>query len=191
MTEILGRPFERFMEEVRQFHGYPAPGVLVGGFMVALALRRLPAGGLFDALCETPKCLPDAVQLLTPCTLGNGWLTVVNVGRFALTLFEKEKGEGVRVFIDSPRLVSWPELKVWFFKEKPKKEQDADRLLKEIRQAGESICGLQKVRVAASLLTKKKRGSLGVCPECGEGYPVADGPCCLACAGKFLLYDLP
>ncbi len=46
--------------------------------MVDLALKNLPKGEFFDALCETPACLPDAVQLLTPCTVSNGWLKVVN-----------------------------------------------------------------------------------------------------------------
>ena len=75
--------FQEFVDLVSSFHGYAAPGVIIGGFMVDLAYRYLPEEGLFDALCETPKCLPDAIQLLTPCTLGNGWLTVVNTGRFA------------------------------------------------------------------------------------------------------------
>jgi formylmethanofuran dehydrogenase subunit E len=48
--------------------------------MTDLACRHLPADGLFDAISETPKCLPDAIQLLTPCTIGDGWLTIVNEG---------------------------------------------------------------------------------------------------------------
>ncbi len=44
-------------------------------------LRNLPPDILFNSLCETNKCLPDAVQLLTPCTVGNGWLKVrIGVG---------------------------------------------------------------------------------------------------------------
>ena len=99
-VKIMDHTFEEFVEMVRAFHGFEAPGVLIGGFMVDYASRHLSEGRLLDALCETPKCLPDAIQLLTPCTLGNGWLTTVKVGRFALTLYDKETGEGVRVFID-------------------------------------------------------------------------------------------
>lgn len=39
--------------------------------MVDLACRHLTPGPIFYALCETPKCLPDSIQILTPCTLGN------------------------------------------------------------------------------------------------------------------------
>ncbi len=135
MNKIGSYSFEEFVERVRSFHGFEAAGVLIGGFMVDLACRHFSKGQIFDALCETPKCLPDAVQLLTPCTFGNGWVTVVNVGRFAVTLYDKQTGEGVRVFIDPVRLEAWPEIKGWFFKLKTKKEQDLRVLLDEIRRA--------------------------------------------------------
>jgi formylmethanofuran dehydrogenase subunit E len=187
--KIRDYTFEEFLERVKAFHGYEAPGVIIGGFMVDLAYHHLPEGGFLDALCETPKCLPDAIQLLTPCTVGNGWLTVINVGRFALTLFEKESGQGVRVFIDSQKLEAWPELKAWFFKLRPKKEQDSDRLASQIKEAGCEICAVQKVKIANQFLKRPKRGSLTVCPECKEGYPLADGPLCSACSGKVILYQ--
>ena len=133
---IRNYTFEEFVERVKEFHGYEAPGVIIGGFMVDLAYHHLPKEGLFDALCETPKCLPDAIQLLTPCTVGNGWLTVVNIGRYALTLYNKETGEGVRVFVETEKLDLWPELKTWFFKLKPKKEQDQALLSSQIKEAG-------------------------------------------------------
>ncbi len=98
LMKIRNYTFEEFVDRVKEFHGYEAPGVIIGGFMIDLAYRHLPEGGLFDALSETPKCLPDAIQLLTPCTVGNGWLTVVNVGRYALTLYDQgEWGRGAGV----------------------------------------------------------------------------------------------
>jgi formylmethanofuran dehydrogenase subunit E len=183
-VKIKDYTFEEFVEMVRSFHGFEAVGVLIGGFMVDEAYRHLPKGRLFDALCETPKCLPDAVQLLTPCTLGNGWLSVVNVGRYALTLYDKETGVGVRVFVDPAKLEQWPEIRAWFFKLKTKKEQDLARLLYEAKTAGASICGTQRVRVPHRLRDKKHRGQLAICPRCKESYPLADGLVCLACNGE-------
>lgn len=179
---IRSHTYERFVEMVKEFHGYDAPGVIIGGFMVDLAYRSLTEEGLFDVLCETPKCLPDAVQLLTPCTIGNGWLTIINVGRFALTLYDKHTGKGVRVFIDTPRLEMWPEIKAWFLKLTPKGEQDEERLLKEIREAEDTIMSVRQVKVAKRILEKSRRGGFAVCPHCGEAYPSADGPICLGCA---------
>jgi len=172
------------VEVVRSFHGFEAVGILIGGFMVDEACRLLPQGRIFDALCETPKCLPDAIQLLTPCTIGNGWLTVVNVGRYALTLYDKETGDGVRVFLDPAKLEQFPEIRAWFFKLKPKKEQDLARLLYEAKPAGVSICGTQRVKVPHRLRDKKRRGEFVICPQCKESYPLADGLVCLACNGE-------
>ena len=114
---------------VQAFHGYPAPGVLIGGYMVAAAQQRLPAGTLYDAVCETRSCLPDAIQLLTPCSVGNGWLRVLHFGRYALSLYDKYTGEGWRIFMDPEKLEAWPEIKTWFFKLKPKKEQDSPQTI--------------------------------------------------------------
>jgi formylmethanofuran dehydrogenase subunit E len=55
-----------------EFHTYLAPGVLIGAFMADYAMEipgaaksRKPYG-----VCETPKCLPDALQVLAPITIG-------------------------------------------------------------------------------------------------------------------------
>ncbi len=183
---IRSHTFEEYVERVLTFHHYAAPGVIIGGFMIDLAYRHLPEEGFFDALCETPKCLPDAVQLLTPCTAGNGWLTVVNVGRYALTLYDKKTGVGIRVFVDATKVGSWPEIKNWYFKLKGKEAQDELLLMKEIKEAGARICSIQHVKVADRLLKKKHRGAFAVCPQCSEAYPSADGPVCLACRGEAL-----
>jgi formylmethanofuran dehydrogenase subunit E len=71
--------FEAYIKQVETFHGFAVPGVLVGGFIVIKAKKQIPQGGLYEALCETEKCLPDAVQLLAPCTVGSGRLRIVSV----------------------------------------------------------------------------------------------------------------
>ncbi|MCL4500860.1 MAG: formylmethanofuran dehydrogenase subunit E family protein [Deltaproteobacteria bacterium] len=72
---IGAHSFDEFLQLVESFHGHGAPGVVLGGIMVETARRQLPAEGLFDAICETRNCLPDAIQLLTPCTQPQpGWL---------------------------------------------------------------------------------------------------------------------
>jgi len=160
-----------------------APGLIIGGAMVNLALNMLPKDKLFDAICETPLCLPDAIQLLTPCTIGNGWLTVLNFGRFAITLYEKYTGVGVRVYLDSAKLKQYPEVYSWYFKLKPKPEQDFQLLISQIKEAKEQILSLQHIRVQPESLRRKKIGPVADCPECGECYPIRDGLSCRACQG--------
>ena len=80
---------QEFVEEVLKFHGHAAPGVIIGGFMVEIARNALPKDTIFDAFSETTQCLPDAIQMLTPCTIGNGWLRILNFGIYALSLYDK------------------------------------------------------------------------------------------------------
>jgi formylmethanofuran dehydrogenase subunit E len=175
---------EEYLHQLKSFHGSLAPGLIIGGSMVNLALRSLPKAKLFDAICETPLCLPDAIQLLTPCTIGNGWLTVLNFGRFAITLYEKDSGMGVRVYLDSVKLKKYPEVYSWYFKLKPKNEQDFQLLINQIVEAEEKILSLQHVRVQPESLRRKKIGPVADCPQCGECYPVRDGLSCRACQGE-------
>jgi len=184
MTEqILSYSFDDYVEKITAFHGYPAPGVLIGGFMVDLAVKNLPDAILYDAVCETRTCLPDAVQLLTPCTFGNGWLKVLPLGRFAISLYDKYTNEGVRVFLDTEKMEPWQEIRNWFLKLKTKKEQDTERLFKEIREAGHDILGLRNVKLQPSFIEKKHKGKIALCPKCREAYPVQDGNLCLSCQG--------
>jgi formylmethanofuran dehydrogenase subunit E len=184
LVKIGSYSYDEYVSLVKSFHGYMAPGLIIGGFMVDLAMKNLPPGEFYDAVCETAVCLPDSVQLLTPCTIGNGWLKVLEFGRFALTLYEKYGGDGVRVFLDTEKLEKWPEIKTWFFKLKPKKEQDSQAILNQIKEAGDAILTLQNVRVNPHLLHRPKLGKIAICPLCNEAYPVRDGDNCRACRGE-------
>ncbi|MDE6735369.1 MAG: trehalose-binding protein [Desulfovibrio sp.] len=182
--DIGAYTFEEFRSLAENFHGYAAPGVLVGAYMVELAKRHLPEGTLFEAVAESAKCLPDAVQLLTACSTGNQRLKVFDLGRYAVTLFDKHTGEGVRVSLDPDRMAAWPELYAWFFKEKPKREQDSARLEAEIRAAADSICKVEKVRIQPRFLGRRHAEGIVRCPLCGEAYPREDGPICRGCQGE-------
>lgn len=182
--DIGAYTFEEFKRLAANFHGYAAPGVLIGGFMMEKAKAALPQGTLFEAVVETPKCLPDAVQLLSVCSTGNQRLKIHNLGRYALSLFDKYTGEGWRVSLDTEKMKAYPELYQWFFKLKPKKEQDSQKLEDEIREAGDSICALEPVRVKPRFIGVRKMGSFVPCPICGEGYPAQDGPVCRGCQGE-------
>jgi formylmethanofuran dehydrogenase subunit E len=176
--------YEEYLNMVKSFHGNLAPGLVIGGFMVDLAMKNLPEGEFFDAICETPVCLPDAVQLLTPCTIGNGWLSIIPFGRFAITFYEKYTGAGVRVFLDMEKLNHWPEVRDWYLKKKKKSEQDKDLLFAQIKEAGHALLGVQKVQVDPEKVRRKKTGPVGFCPVCGEAYPLRDGDSCRNCQGE-------
>ncbi|BBD06990.1 FmdE family protein [Desulfovibrio ferrophilus] len=176
--------FEEFKEKAREFHGYPAPGLLIGGYMVEEAKKRLPKDTLFEAMVESGKCLPDAVQLLTLCSVGNNWMKVLNLGRYAVSLYDKFTGEGFRVAVDAKKLENWPEIRSWFLKLKPKAEQDTEKLFAEIETAGPSICSIQPIVIDKRWLGHAHMGGVHVCPSCGEPYPGKDGAICRGCQGE-------
>ncbi len=188
---IGSRTHEEFMEEARAFHGYPAPGLIIGGYMVELAKRHMPDGVLYDAISETAHCLPDAVQLLTPCTFGNGWLRVLPFGIYAVTLYDKATGEGVRVELDNDKLEPYDAIRSWFLKERPKKEQDTERLQAQIKEAGESILSFSKVRIRQDMLGHRSFGAITRCPLCGSCYPSSYGGICRSCQGQSPYEDGP
>ncbi len=176
--------YKEFKQLAENFHGYAAPGLLIGGYMVEKAKSLLPEGTLFEAVVETAKCLPDAVQLLTLCSTGNMRVKIENLGRYALSLGDKYTGEGVRVSIDCEAMKNYPEIYSWFFKTKAKKDQDTKLLEEEIERAGDSILKYEYVTVKKSFLGHKHMDAIGICPLCSEAYPINDGPICRGCQGE-------
>lgn len=176
--------FEEFLERIKSFHGYAAPGVIIGSIMVDMAMEKIAKEVLFDVVCESFSCLPDSVQLLTPYTVGNGWLRVINLGRYAISLYDKYTGEGVRVYLDADKLKDWKEIQAWFLKLKGKREQNDAILKEQIRLAGRSIYTLHPIKIKSSYLGKHSKGIIGICSTCGEAYPVQDGAVCRGCQGE-------
>jgi formylmethanofuran dehydrogenase subunit E len=169
-----------------EFHTYPAPGVLIGAFMVDYALELL--GGTPDkklyGVCETPKCLPDALQVIACCTTGNNRLRVVPIGKFAITLnapSEVETAEAVRVYMDLAKLKKYPTIDIWYANSPAyDKHTMKERLQEEIFRAGRNILSSEQVQVAVK---KKKKWSSVICPCCGETVPdyLIEGDHCGAC----------
>ncbi|MFW5499341.1 MULTISPECIES: FmdE family protein [unclassified Maridesulfovibrio] len=176
--------YDEFIEAARRFHGSPAPGLILGGYMMEEARKHLPEGTLFDAISETSWCLPDAVQMLTLCSTGNGWLRVKNLGVYALSLYDKYTGEGVRIRVDPEKLKDWPETESWFFKRRPKHEQDSVKLHAEIREAGASFCSIEAVQIKPEAMIKRSKGGITTCPICGDAYPGSFGAICRSCQGE-------
>ena len=176
-----------------EFHTYPAPGVLIGAFMVDYALDLLgvtPDQKLYG-VCETPKCLPDALQVLARCTTGNNRLRVVPIGKFAITLnapSESETTEAVRVYVDLAKLKSYPTIDIWYANSPVyDKHTMKGRLQEEIFQAGRNILSSERVRV---MVKKKKKWISVTCPCCGETVPdyLFEGDRCGAC-GSMKYYE--
>jgi formylmethanofuran dehydrogenase subunit E len=174
--ESAGLPsrLREYMEKCAEFHTYPAPGLLIGVFMVDYALEMLSAtpDERLYAVVETRKCAPDPLQVITHCTIGNNRLKVLPIGKFALTLNRQTSDpevRGIRVYVDPLKLKAYPVIYSWFANEpKDKQAPGREKLLGDIIRAGRNILSAEEVILEVS---QKEAWTSSVCSKCGEMVP--------------------
>lgn len=179
---FCGLDRQAFLLKAEEFHGHVSPGVVLGGHLLAESLPRLGETPYLNVVVETVVCLPDAAQILTPCTLGNGFLQVLDWGKFALTVYDRETLLGWRAWPDLAAIAAVPEIAGWFIRgsgpARPK-----DEVIGHILAHGPGLVRTRPVRLARPLKPLNKVVT-APCPGCGETYPVRLGPRCPACAGQ-------
>jgi len=174
------KDLQPYFDEGVRFHGMLSPGLVLGIFMVDLAQEILGPRKFIDAVVETKSCLPDAVQLMTSCSYGNGWMRVKEWGKLALTLYDKYGLEGVRVSLDVTKVKNYPLIEQW-----ATRKGDIgckEEVAREIIQAGRDILAWEKVKVG--LYKRPKNAPVVPCSACGEGHPAVDGDLCQRCSEK-------
>jgi len=175
-----------YLNRCIEFHTFPAPGLLIGAFMVDYALEELGArtGEKLYAVCETRKCAPDALQVIAHCTYGNNRLRIVDAGRFALTVnrgTDQGRAEGVRVYIDPGKLLRFSTIHAWFTNSPGFNKTMNNQLFDEIFSAGRAILSCERVMVKVE---GKQKWKSVTCPKCGEmvpDYSVGADGLCAAC----------
>ncbi|MBI4871724.1 MAG: hypothetical protein HY814_09160 [Candidatus Riflebacteria bacterium] len=194
----LDDTLENYLRRVSDFHGCfrQAPGLIIGCYMVEYAMELLgDIPGTLNAVTETRVCLSDCIQVMTGCTLGNKHLRLADhVGRFALTLYDRDSGQGVRVYLDVAKLdpEQCPELRRFHLRQRDPRVNDdmalrkrsGAQVLEEFRRLGRGAFSFQRVRVHYP--RKDPMDPSVVCPQCGEPYLTAapqPGPC-PACSGQ-------
>ncbi len=195
LVEEKGYPahFVEYFRKAIPFHTYAAPGLLIGIFMMDYALELLGAkpGEKLYATCETYKCAPDPLQIILSCTIGNHRLSIVPVGRFAITLNKPVMGdvaEGYRVRLDPVKIKLYPILQLWFANSPQfDKKIMSKTLVDQILTAGRDVLSFRKVRIP---VTQKEKWKSSTCPVCGEDVPekMMEGDRCAAC-GSLKYYE--
>lgn len=181
---ICGLNQDEFIISMEEFHGYRSPGILLGGCMLEKGLDKLGPTPYLNIVSETVVCLPDAVQLLTPCTIGNGFLQLLDWGKFALTAYDRMSLKGVRVRLDEDRIDDYPLVQQWFDRSSRQDDKpEFEPLASEIIKARNELVMHQPVRLHRGL---KETGRIPThrCPGCGDSYAQRLGPECPVCAGK-------
>jgi formylmethanofuran dehydrogenase subunit E len=93
--------FEDFLKKAAGFHGSMCTGIALGTRISLAAMKYL---GLKPGIrhknlivyTEIDRCMTDAVQIVTRCTLGHRSLKYVDYGKFAATFINTATGEAVR-----------------------------------------------------------------------------------------------
>ena len=181
----LNKRLKEDIEKAAELHGDCPPGIPIGVYMVDYALKLLADYNKLKCVVETPRCLADALQVMTPCKLGNPYFKLINYGKYALTLYDRETGEGVRVYVDAGKLdrEEYPMLAAWFLRDKsPMGKPDKAKTTQEfITKAGRDILSYQKVNI--TLPPKDKLYPVKFCKLCGESFISEGGDVCEVCAG--------
>jgi formylmethanofuran dehydrogenase subunit E len=199
---LTPQEFEQITEEIYRFHTKRAPGIPIGVAMVDYARDVLgPVPGKINAVAETQACLSDVLQVMMGCTIGNRYLRVLpDLGRYALTLFDRDSGLGVRVAVD-PHLIDpdkTPELHRFFYRQRDPevqkggtaREESGRIIIGEFQKVGRAILVAQRVKVLR--FGKPPMLPAAECGGCGETFlqGSAAQSSCLACAGKHAYYQV-
>lgn len=176
---------EEYFERCIDFHGHLAPGLVLGCFMVDWLLEIMEPFRFLNAVVETKKCLPDVVQIMTKCSMGNGRLMILDWGKLAITLYEIHTLEGARVHLDSKKVCRYPLVLAWAMKEKPKKENPLKPLIDEMVMGGRDMLTCQKVIIRTIPEKGPSYSQPRFCSNCGEAFRGGSGSICQGCKNKF------
>jgi len=96
--------FEFYLKKAGDYHGHICAGIALGTKMTLAAMKAL---GLDPAVknknlivyAEIDRCMTDAVQVITGCSLGHRSLKYVDYGKFAATYVNQDTGKALRASI--------------------------------------------------------------------------------------------
>lgn len=96
--------FEVLIEKAKQFHGGVCPGIVMGTRMTIAGLRELgmdpyQKNRSLLVYVEIDRCMSDAVQAITGCSLGHRNMKYYNYGKFAATFVDLVSKKAVRITI--------------------------------------------------------------------------------------------
>jgi formylmethanofuran dehydrogenase subunit E len=175
IVDLTSEELKREMRAALDFHQKPAPGTVIGVHMVDAARKALgETQGVINAVVETIPCLPDPVAVMTGCTVGNKYLWLMESGRYALCLYDRDSKKGIRVSIDHNKLNSekTPHLEAFFTNRNPhlitKRNERQEEIIREFFRLDFSIFRIEEVTV--NLPTKPPLKDTAYCENCTEYF---------------------
>ncbi len=135
------------MNKAKKFHGGICPGIVLGTRVSIAGMRELGMSPLeknrsLIVYVEIDRCMADAIQAITGCSLGHRSMKYMNYGKFAATFIDTGSGRAVRIsVIDKGRASP--------VKDETKGEEGMKDAIKLLSEAPEGqLLRIQRVRVS-------------------------------------------
>ncbi|HID30687.1 MAG TPA: hypothetical protein EYP19_11880 [Desulfobacterales bacterium] len=198
---------ENILKELISFRRSVEPGIAYGIKMVEAAkdflkVRDLKKANLY-VIAETSRCLPDAIEFLTGCTVGNGRLLIKDYSKMAASFIDLNTKRAVRVTVipefqrkdiaHSRRSVSLRQQR----KFGNIMTHHARHALEILKIPAKELLRVHKIKLTEPVPTMRPPTKIVFCEKCGESIReekarVQDGEIlCLVCAGEEKPYFKP
>jgi len=134
--------FDALLAKAKAFHGDLCAGIILGTRMTMIGMREIGLNPMersknLIVYVEIDRCIADAIQAITGCSLGHRSLKYLPYGKFAATYINLKTGEAVRVSVVEKKRTE---------KTGPEAMKDAARILLESPEA--DLFRLKRVKVA-------------------------------------------
>ena len=174
--------YDEQLEKSREFHGHLCGGIAIG---TKLAMYGLELLGMelnqrhrnLIVFVEIDRCMSDAVQSVTGCSMGKRTLKQMYYGKFAATFYNQDTGEALRISDADAN-------------KKSKVKETKEEMIERVRKTpAEELFKVNKVKIELSTSEMPgKPHTTAFCSICGE--KVSDGrhkliggkPVCISCA---------
>ncbi|MCL7474972.1 MAG: FmdE family protein [Methanosarcinales archaeon] len=182
---------KEIIELAVKLHGHLAPGLALGLRMSEIALERLAVERghkRIMGISETARCLADAMQAATGCTMGHGNAFVEDYGKLALTISNTETNNGIRVALKQDAQDLSPLMKTWMMRLGRLSHEQEDELGAELLVMDEKYLDIQEVLVDMGQNFESTR--IVECFECKDLVPsgltgvIDDKVVCKVCSGQ-------
>lgn len=96
--------FDAMLQKALDFHGHKCVGLVLGTRIAMAGLHAMEIQDSSNArdlivYVEIDRCLADAIQAVTGCTIGHRRLKHIDYGKFAATFVDVSKKKAVRISV--------------------------------------------------------------------------------------------
>lgn len=182
---------KKIVELAVALHGHLAPGIALGLRMSNIALSRLntkKGDKYLVGISETARCLADAMQAATGCTLGHGNAFVEDYGKLAISIGDVRTKKGVRVTLKEEANKHSPLMNKWMMRLGKLTHEEEEELGIQLLNLDEKYLLIQDVEI--NKVQNFEKSTIDRCKKCDELIPqsyvknVSGENYCKACSGE-------